>query len=291
MKSTFQLGFTAVFVLAHCWATRADSDLPSSRPAPAAARLVASEKPTESAAIAQARYTRRIRAIRESLIDSSIERLRQRGREQILAIADPLAIDPLARELSRGGVHARTVLLRAMQRFPHTEATLNIAALALADPDESIAAQARQELKLRADPTIVSHLKQALLLNDDMIVGRAATALAALDAREAIPFMIPALTAQKARLVQVTVPRFGVAWENCVGLGCPPIATYPAFIETTFGESVVGSLRSQWAVRDVTVMRTQVLEAMKSLTGQNFGFDAEAWAHWYNSRSRTAEDR
>jgi hypothetical protein len=37
--------------------------------------------------------------------------------------------------------------------------------------------------------------------------------------------------------------------------------------------------------RWVTVFRTDVLEALRRITGQNFGFEQDQWREWYaNSR-------
>ncbi len=38
------------------------------------------------------------------------------------------------------------------------------------------------------------------------------------------------------------------------------------------------------AFRWVTVYRTEVLEALRRLTGQDFGFEREPWQRWYEAR-------
>jgi hypothetical protein len=37
-------------------------------------------------------------------------------------------------------------------------------------------------------------------------------------------------------------------------------------------------------MRDVTVFRTEVLEALRTITGQDFGFEHAAWRRWYEER-------
>lgn len=248
----------------------------------------------EKPAIVQSRNARRLRAIRESLLESSLPRLRERGRQQVLEIDDPRAIEPLARELSRGGAATRELLLDALQRFDDPAATLNIAVLALADPDEQIAGRARRELCLRADPSTVPHLRQALYVDADYIVGRAATALAALQATEVIPDLINVLTARKVKPVEVSVPAtFGPLYlpphgVSGLGAGNPHGAHLFGQPPILMGSSVVANLVPRWTLRDVTVMRTDVLEALKALSGRNYGFDVDAWARWYDSTDETA---
>jgi hypothetical protein len=40
----------------------------------------------------------------------------------------------------------------------------------------------------------------------------------------------------------------------------------------------------EYQLRSVTVFRTEVMEALKRITGQNFGFDAVAWRRWYEEQ-------
>jgi hypothetical protein len=46
---------------------------------------------------------------------------------------------------------------------------------------------------------------------------------------------------------------------------------------------VVGN---DWQYQRVTVYRTELLEALRRITGQDFGFDRDDWLRWYEQRKR-----
>jgi hypothetical protein len=100
----------------------------------------------ESPEVIQARWNRRVRAIRSTLLRSSLARLRERGRREILDIRDPLAIYPLSELLSEGGLEMRALLVESLKGFADFDATMNLAILALVDPSEDIRGRALSEL-------------------------------------------------------------------------------------------------------------------------------------------------
>lgn len=262
---------------------------PASAPAsaPAASRPADSEEDARLVAAVQSDWFRRIRAIRSNLLEGSSERLLAEGRRRILEIRDPLAILPLTRVLSTGPRAAREVLVEALAQFPQDEATLNLAVLALLDDDEGVRRRALTELLRRQDPRVIPQFREALYTNSDKLIRRAAIALGTLQAAAAIPDLIDVLTAQRRRIVEV--PVYIASYErsfdtiSSISLGGLTSVRYRPSIGVVFNPSVFAD--TALAERDVTVFRTEVLEALKAITGQNFGFDAAAWRRWYEEQN------
>lgn len=231
-----------------------------------------------------------IRAIRSQYLDATSTAANRKGHERIMAITDPLAVLPLARVLSDGSVFARRVLVEALAEFDEDEATLNLAALALIDDDAEVRRIAVVELKRRDDPRIAAQLRKGLQSNSDVIVSRAAVALGILQARSAIPELIDALTAERSRFVEVPVQQlFGdmshtFQRETSVSLGSSVDLRHKPQYGNQAGLSKPMFRPTRQELRQVTVLRTEVMEALKSITGENFGFDAAAWSRWHEEQ-------
>jgi hypothetical protein len=255
------------------------------------AEEVAQSEPERLARAIQNEWRQRIRAYKRSLLDSALDRLVREGRTKILAIKDPLAILPLAQVLSEGNFACRALLVRALSAFPEDEATLNLAIMGLADPDGQIRAAALTELARRNDPRVIGQYRAALRQGPDVIVARAATGLGRLDARQAVPDLIEALTAWRHRWVEVPVDQYFMTWTaafaggTVVHLGAASARHRPevglSYGTTAWGPVVADAVATSWQLQYVAVLRTEVLEALKRITGQNFGFERNAWRQWY----------
>lgn len=238
----------------------------------------------------QQQWIGQIRAIRAQFLDATAASANRNGRERILAITDPLAVLPLARVLSDGSVFSRRVLIEALAEFDEDEATLNLASLALLDDDAEVRRQATLELKRRDDPRIAAQMRKGLQSNNDVIVTRAAVTLGMLQAKSAIPELIAALTAERARFVEVPVQQlFGdmshtFQRETRVQLGSSVDMRHRPQHGNPAGLNKPMFRPTRQELRQVTVLRTEVMEALKAITGENFGFDATAWSRWYEEQ-------
>lgn len=244
------------------------------------------DDPQRLAAAIQSQWHRRVQAIRQSMLSSSQERLVQEGRKSILEIRDPLAILPLTRVLSGGDFHCRVLLVEALRAFPQDEATMNLAVMALLDSESTIRDKVLADLAQRDDPRIVAQYREALRSGNDLVLRRAAYGLGYLNAREAVPDLIEVLTARRKRWVQVPVRKalggmsrtFRRPTEIFLGADMRVrLAHWPELGVSDYTDNIT----NEWQYRPVTVFRTEVLEALKSLTGQNFGFDRADWRGWY----------
>lgn len=238
----------------------------------------------------RSQWYRHIRAVQSTFLEGRPEKSFAEGRTRILAIKDPLAILPLADVLSRGDTNARTLLIEALAAFPQDEATMNLAVLALTDLDTDIRRTAVTELVRRRDPRLASEFRRALQTDSDTLVGRAAYALGELKAQDAVPELIPFLTAIRKRWVEIPARDYFYVWPEVFSSGTAlslggsggMILTQPEIGVVYYPDQ----LTSAWEYRQVTVFRTEVLEALRKITGQNFGFDRDEWQRWYATARR-----
>lgn len=264
---------------------------PVAKPAPAVA--VKNDQPdvVEEVAIVQGRYTRQIRALMNGLLKSRNAKLYEQGRERILKIDDPRAILPLSRELGNGNLAMRSLLVESLTRFDDDEATLNLAVLGLVEENETLRHQIINLLLKRDDPRVVSQYRRALHADGDVVVANAAYALGRFKAESAVPDLIGSLKAQRERVIEVTLPGYFASFSNVWHPQRVPSVVdrrgvrYPyspevGVLNTSSGFS---TLQTRLQRANVIVMRTEVLEALKKITGQNFGFNVGDWTRWYNN--------
>jgi hypothetical protein len=233
----------------------------------------------------QNEWNRRIRAIQRTYLNSRLDRLIEDGRRRILEIRDPVAILPLAQNLGRGPLGQRELLVEALRAFEQDEATMNLAVIVLTDRYRSVREPALAELVERKDERVAAQFRKALASRNGELIRRAATGLAALERTEAVPDLIEVLTAQGRMLVDIPVRRLfhdmsaDFEGKQTVDVGGRTIRLKPAVGLIDSGGTVQVEVEQQ--MREVTIYRTDVLEALRKLTGQDFGFDYSKWRLWY----------
>jgi hypothetical protein len=205
--------------------------------------------------------------------NKKLERLRRgldRGAtnatEEIRGIADPLAVTALVAALgTEPDRHVRGLYVEALSRIPSSEAAaaLVVTALDHADLETRIAAVERLAAlgPGRASPPFVA----ALTSPDNARVNRAAEALGRLGERSAIAPLIGSLETQHVRMQ---------------GDGAPAGSTTATFTPAGGGLSMGSGPKPV----KVVLRNDRVLEALVSLTGQNFSWDAAAWRRWLAAR-------
>lgn len=237
----------------------------------------------------QNQWRRRLRAIQTNLLDTSIPRLAEDGRRKIAAIDDPLSISPMAEVLSQGGLNSRSALVEALGRFTVDEATLNLGVLALVDPDAGVRRRALSLVIRRDDPRVGEQFVRALRTDNDVLVRRAAEGLTLLKYPPAVPDLIGALRVQRRKVVEVIVPSYFAEWQESyngaqrISLGGRTYVTYRPRVSVAIPGAFIAP-ETELQLRDVTVFRTEVLEALVAITGQNFGFDEAAWRRWHEEQ-------
>jgi hypothetical protein len=254
---------------------------------PAAAQQAADEEAERLTRAIRGQWFRRIRTIQESYLRDLREERAKEGRDRILAIRDPLAVGPLAEVLTGGPVSDRRLLVQVLTAFRTDEATMTLALLALVDPDSDIRREAVGEVTTRGDARVVTRYREALQTGNDLLIKRAAYGLGVLGAKEAVPNLIDLLLVDRTMMTEVPVRAYfelwGPLWNN------QPRATVNAMGSTRVfpGRSWDGRvwyvsehIINAWMERPVTVYRTEVLEALRTLTGQDYGFDQAQWRAW-----------
>ncbi len=270
-----------------------DGSRPTSRPAEPPVDPVAEAEAAhrESVRAIQGDWARRIRAIKSNMLDAGVSRIHARGRERILAITDPLAILPLTQVLSDGNVATRSLLVEVLGQFAEDEAILNLTAIALVDGSSQVRRRALGVLARGGDPRVPQQVREALKSDSDVLIKNASQALQVLRDPGAVPELIRVLTARRNKLIEVPVQRYFGAYpatfsrNTSISVGGQALSVTPA-LGVDRSKMAVGVFEpNRYERHNVTMYRTDVLDALKAITGQNFGFDAEAWRRWYQEQA------
>ncbi len=247
------------------------------------------DDPARLEAAIRVQWTRKLRAWRAAYLDSRDDALFERGVEQLRTVRDPLAIIPLIDVLGGGDVRLRRLMIDAVSKYDVDEATLNLTVIALFDPAPEIRTLAITELVRRDDPRILGQLRAALQSQNEALIRRAAIVLGEMHAREAVPQLIGLLRARQERGVDVPVnvylgtltAAFSGPTQIDLGGGAR-IVHGPALASGNLSDNVINVRQQQI----VTVFRSEVLDALRSITGKDFGFDQNQWAAWLQEQQR-----
>ncbi|MCG8407610.1 MAG: HEAT repeat domain-containing protein [Phycisphaerales bacterium] len=237
----------------------------------------------------------KIKAIHRSRMDGKkrgprTEKFRK-GREQLLAIRDPLALPALTGVLSTGKTATRHVLVEVLSQFDEDEATMNLLVITLLDPSETVRKAAAIELISRNDDRVIARLRDALGSKEEHILRNAATALGILKAGVAVDDLINVLSKETRRSVRVSrMVSIGDIYSTFGGYrrvahGRRLLRYQPTSIGVLGTSTMIGSV-SHYEDQIVSIHRTEVQEALIAITGQNFGFDMDAWRLWLRQQGR-----
>ncbi len=241
---------------------------------------------------AVAEWTVKIQAIHRGRLEGEravSEKFRD-GRRQILEIDDPLAIPGLTRIRMQGSVATRRLLVESMARFEPDEAAMNLIVMSVLDTSPQVRRAAALALDERKDERIIYELLGALATEEEFVLRNAATALGILRAKAAVEDLIPLLSTVTRQKVRVALPVFFDSVYDTFGYGCRyrhggrSIYYRPSFIGVIGPAYPVGTVYYD-ETQTVSIHRTEVQEALIAITGQNFGFDEQAWREWLR-RSR-----
>ena len=186
--------------------------------------------------------------------------------EQIREIADPLAVQALVAALGIDpDLRVRGLYVEALSRIRAPDAFAALVAVALdhADPETRIACVERLAA---LGPTGAAAAFTAVLADaDNARVNRAAEALGRLGEPSTVAVLIASLETRHVVMQ---------------GDGAAPGSTSATFTPSGGGLSMGGGPKPVATV----VRNDRVLEALVTLTGQNFSWDAEAWRRWLAAR-------
>lgn len=232
-------------------------------------------------------WYRRVGAIREAFFESNVPAGRktpEEGRTQLLKITSPWAIEPACAALGDGDAATRLALVDFLSLFEQDEAVLNLFILALVDPADEVHRQAVFGLKRRQDPRVVALTRVALRGRSENVVDRAARALGEFGDKSAFTDLVEALStdgfpqerlslreiADQARKTLSGSTRIPIDDRHVVK---SPLVSLPDFprLATRIDEAPPAP-----AGRN----RTAVQDALVVITGENHGFEKQAWLNW-----------
>jgi HEAT repeat protein len=242
----------------------------------------------------------RVRAVRDAYLRGGGSRASGRaafdeGRRRLLELDEPLAIPAICLVLSDDDrPQSRVLLVEVLAESEMDTAILNLLALTLLDGDASVRSAAAAALADRAAPRVSRLLRHALVCRNDVVVRRAAQVLGRLRDRSAVPDLIDALTASESTSGTPDVRAvFEAATESlnqpiAVALG-ENGATHPSEVAVAAYQRAL-SRRADDASSRRGALRTEVQEALIAITGQNYGFDADAWRVWWRENQAPPEE-
>lgn len=256
-------------------------------------------------------WVRRIRVILQLLRSAPAEE-RQEAERRLAEIRDPAALPALFEVFAPEEPAYRALLLRLLETFPGPEARETLVRYALGETEATLWDQAVELLHARKDPETIVSLVRAIDGRDMARDGRAARALARLEARSSVPRLVDALVRSEMRWVAVPAQRRPVgpgassgtpAFTSVVGQNYvanvepvvgPGVVAFRPVIGTVGTGVALGSGGSQPAppvpmiprpVR-VSTPNPEVRDALVALTGRDFGYNTSAWKRWLRSSFR-----
>jgi hypothetical protein len=185
--------------------------------------------------------------------------------ENLKNIRDPLAAPTLAELLPKeNSARIKVLYIEILGRLPGGDATGALVMCALYDGDEEARILSLEQLQHRGDSQAVAAFIKALGSNNNQLVKRAAVGLSYMKDLDAVRPLIAALNTQHKRVVDPNAGQIGAAFGRNGQSGGPAL-------------SVGGGPR----VVQRTAKNREVLDALVSLTGENFQFDEAQWHRWY----------
>lgn len=192
--------------------------------------------------------------------------------EELREISDPLAVEAISEALAAEPIYqVRCCYLESLARIRAAEALAILVGVARDHPDSETRIAAVEHLVRIGPHQVVPPLVASLSSSDNAQVNRAAEALGRLGVQTAIGPLIDAL---ETRHTVVT------------GGGQPAGSTSATFTPQGGGLSMGGGPKR----KVVSVRNDRVLEALITLSGENFAWNAAAWRAWLVNQHRPPDD-
>ena len=206
------------------------------------------------------------------------------GRRQLLDLRTPLVVPGACEVLGDTGAGEAIVLVEMLDGIDSDAATINLLALALTHQTRDAREAASVVLRKRSDQRVGTVLRLALRCQSEMIVRRAAAGLGWMADRSAVADLIDVLLPRSSPVQPIGVAAlFGqiAATFNqptLVPIDDPPVPLPPAVALPGFDKTVkaIAATESQPAGS----YRSEVQDALIAITGENHGFDVQAWRDW-----------
>ncbi len=198
------------------------------------------------------------------------------GEKGLYAIHDPAAIVPLGEKLNgersirkdpRDDV--RKIYVEVLGRFDTHDARGPLAVCAIDDPVEEVRLCCLDILEKQKDEAVTKYFEGRMrdkLASDDTI-GRAGVGLGRIKDPSSVATLVKYVSYERTEVI----PSSGGPGSMSAGFG------------RNGGPSGL-SMNSQPKTRQRLVQCHDVLDALVTITGQNFGYDPRAWQTWYRNQ-------
>ncbi len=229
------------------------------------------------------------------------------GSERILWMRDPAAAEPIARLLGAGSVEQRALSAEALGGIPGDEARRFLVQMILTEKSESAYLAAVAALRSRADSIYVGPLLRALA-GPTETRRRAAYALGELRSSASVPTLIQYLNVREPKVLQA--PRKEGSGGPSAYIAVGTVVTHVRDAEPVVGGGVVAwnpiigaiTVGAVMSIHNPVVTGRQIIihilgpepavrEALRKITGEDFGYDQAAWREWLlETRQETPAD-
>jgi hypothetical protein len=260
---------------------------------------------------AQTSWQRRLKLLRQAIVNGSSDRRRE-AESQLMAIRDTDAVIPLVRVFGQDAPPQRKLLALVLSGIPGPEATKALVRRILDESDAEVRSVTFEQLQRREEKGVPAQFARALASSDIRVINRAAWALGNLNAVNEVPQLVAALITTEQRIVFEPPPNLsgvgpgipagpgptlkamnnsGIVLQSPAAVG-PGVVAYGIsavpWYQLTPGVANAAGLNigmpipqmPEPKVATFTYRNVEVLTALQKLTGQDFGYDVDAWRQW-----------
>ena len=219
---------------------------------------------------AEAREARKTSLLREVqrlarvIADTRDYRERLEAEKALWRLHDPLAHPAIAALLDSPVPQVRLAALKAIKKLDIRDIPGRLVRVALFDPEDDLRSRAQELLVPLYNPQVRQILLQALRNEDKSVNSAAACVLGAVKDPSTVPALIDALYFTYHYRPGEAAPVLGI---RTVGAPQPPPRTIP--------------LDQPPDSPDVFIINYDALDALKAITGQDFGTSKRDWLEWW----------
>ena len=226
--------------------------------------------------------------VRQSLIwaTSTNHSRREEGAAQLSAIREPAAVTALTTLMAENSdPEIRSAFVTILGKIPGDRPVPPLIRRLLHDSQTEVRGAAWNSLKPDRYHEALRYVVPGLKEKENSVVRRAGTALGRMGDLDASPFLIDALvTTHSTKIAVARKPvAFSTAANGVTNLG----AQTPVYPGLAPNQVYQEPPTYDWVPVQVEVMNEEVHEALRHLTGEDFGFNEMAWRNWWRTRRKS----
>ena len=220
------------------------------------------------------------------------------GLAKLDELDDPDAVPALVNFLGdHRDTQVRLLCVRLLGRLPGPKPVEPLVKKSLRDNEKDVRIAARNAIGRSQYELALQHYVPELQNESNTVVQRAAVAIRDIGDMTVVPYLIPALVTSHRWKVEVPAApsvAIGRTLDGQFGLGQsswlpPEVEGLARTGQLPYGAVVVPNGLEPRITRTVTikgdVKNSAVLEALKKITGQDFGYNKRAWETWWQTQA------